>query len=260
MNHTPPIFLSEGKDSTAFYSLKKPDKLVVFVHGFQGTSIGTWNNFSKLTTEDQDFSTTDILYYGYDSLNGQAYDQSLEFLKFLNRYSTPDTQKLTLHSPGKYKKIIIVAHSLGALVVRYALLDAIKDSYPWRNLCKLVLFAPAHNGARIQNLVMMSLPSFTKVIGGIAMFFKPILHDLSIGSPAIEDIRKQTDYYKNSPEHNLLSALTIHAHGDLVVQNSSYCFDEKHPKSPVRESSHMKVCKPKEDQYTLPFEILKTLI
>ena len=76
MQHSPPVFLPEGKSSTAFYSLSGPKRLVVFVHGFSGVSLGTWNNFAAIMQSDSSFADCDLLFYGYDSLKGQAYAHS----------------------------------------------------------------------------------------------------------------------------------------------------------------------------------------
>src|SRR5713226_7104842 len=50
----------------------------------------------------------------------------------------------------QYGSVVVVAHSLGAVVARQALLDLDEDRNPkWLNKISLVLFAPAHMGADV---------------------------------------------------------------------------------------------------------------
>lgn len=260
MAHNPPKFLREGKNSTAWYCTTDPESLIVFVHGFKGLAVETWNDFPYFIKNRPAFANSDILFYGYDSLDGQAHDQAMDLLKFLQKYSTPPTS-FREQQPTPYKKIILVAHSLGAVVARFALLGAIKQQKPWRNQCKLVLFAPAHNGARVQRLMMLSLPGFYKVIGGLFMFKKPILDDLDPASQALKKLASDTLKYQQTAEEALLTALVMEAYGDKIVHNGLFCFDQYHADSPIKRKSHTDVCKPiQKKQYLLPVHTIESLL
>lgn len=257
MYHSPPGFLAEGKNSIAYYSIDKPKTLIVFVHGFKGVSIATWDDFASLLIVDPAFSNCDVLFYGYESLKGQAFDQSQELLKFINKNQKPSSP-FRKENPDHYNKIIIAAHSLGAIVSRYCLLEAISSNFQWRHICKLVLFAPAHNGARVQNLVMASIPGFFKVFGGLTLFLLPIVDDLKPDSQTITILKQTTNHYRGTAEERLLSAMVVHAFGDKVVHNAPFCFDISSPDSPVREQSHMSICKPSSStRYLIPLDLIK---
>lgn len=257
MYHYPLIYLSQGKNSTALYSYKKPKSLVIFVHGFSGDAISTWDNFETLIRNSEHFGEVDILFYGYESLKGQIYDQALEFFRFLDDNVSSNNLPMRGLALPPYQKIVIVAHSQGAIVARYGLLEAIKRRCAWRFMCKLLLFAPAHSGARIQQLVMLSIPSFYKIIGGLGLYFTPVLDDLRPESATIQELNKITSSYCGTKEEPLLTASVVHAYGDKVVHNIPFCYDLADDHSPVHKKSHTSICKPYTPDYTIPFEILK---
>ncbi len=257
MFHAPAAYLYEGKNSTAYYCLKDPEALVIFVHGFKGTSLETWDDFSSLLIEHPSFANCDLFFYGYESIKGQAFDQGQELLRFINNNHKPKSP-FRNRNPKMYSKIVIAAHSLGAIVARFAILGSIEQNYDWRKMCKLVLFAPAHNGARIQSLIMDSLDGFYKVIGGITMFFLPIIDDLKPDSAALHRLRTETEDYRGGPEHMLLNASVLHVFGDRIVHNAPFCFDVFVKESPIRNHSHKSICKPMLiNNYLLPIEIIR---
>ncbi len=255
MLHLPPVFLPDGKNSTAYYCAAPPKSLVIFVHGFKGASLTTWNDFPAILSKQNSFANSDLLFYGYESLKAQAFDQAMGFFKFLKKNcNPPDLEERT--APTEYNKIVIVAHSLGAVVCRYALLEAINQDCGWRSKCKLVLFAPAHNGARLQNLVMLGIPGFYKAVGSIVMGFWPVIDDLRPESPVITRLQKETMTYQGTQEEQLLKASVLHAKGDKVVHNLPFCFDKFCEESPVPQKSHTSICKPVNNSYLSPISIV----
>ncbi|PSK91237.1 hypothetical protein [Taibaiella chishuiensis] len=259
MYHYPIEFIPEGKNSAAYYSADPPKNLVVFVHGFRGASVETWNDFANALPLTPGFCRSDIIYYGYDSMEGQAFDQAADFLAFLDRHSTPRSA-LRPDNPPVYEKIIICAHSLGSIVARFALLESIKAGFAWRKQCKLVLFAPAHNGARVQSLLMLSLPGFYKVLGSLLMYNRPVIDDLRPGSPALVKLESETQKYRDTGEAPILSAQVLHAFGDKVVHNAPFCYDTFCTGNPVRGRSHVSICKPEMGIYDTPIQIIEALL
>jgi pimeloyl-ACP methyl ester carboxylesterase len=259
MYHSPPEFLTLGKGSTAFFAIDRPDTLIVFVHGFNGRAVATWDACSSILPEDIAFEKCDVLYYGYESLDGQVSDQGRDFYQFLNHYANP-RRPAGFTAVNAYQKILVVAHSLGAIVARLGLLEAVDNGDAWRQHCRLLLFAPAHNGARIQNLVLLSLPSLYKILGGLALFMKPVLDDLKPGSPALNALQLRTNACRHTADEIVLRAGVAEARGDKVVHNGKFCFDHYITPTAIDDQSHISVCKPKQQHYTLPVELIKESI
>jgi alpha-beta hydrolase superfamily lysophospholipase len=65
-----------------------------------------------------------------------------------------------------YENAFMVAHSLGAIVSRRALLNASRENAFWTDKVGVILFAPAHMGAHILGLVMEALMGIP-IVGGI---------------------------------------------------------------------------------------------
>lgn len=248
--HYLPEFLEEGINSTRYLSrTKNPGTLVVFIHGFSGVSLETWMSFPDMLRNEPYLSGSDLYFYGYDSLKGQVFDQSRELYAFLKRYC--DRRKTI-----PYEKILLVAHSLGAVITRYALISAIGDGMSWAPQCRLLLFAPAHSGTRVVKLVQDCLPGMLKIMAAAALYIIPVVDDLRPGSVALKTLERETLRYKKSSEGAMLSALVIQAYGDKVVHNHQFCYDRFLDVSPVRGYSHTTVCKPAKPYYMLPIQEL----
>src|SRR4051812_2311135 len=88
-NHTTSVEIKHGVNSEGFFSFDEARTLIVFVHGFGGKALGTWNNFPILMINDDAFKKCDIIYYGYDTFQGQTGDHSAELYAFMNLAITP---------------------------------------------------------------------------------------------------------------------------------------------------------------------------
>jgi len=259
MNHTPPIFLTEGVHSTAFLTIHPPKILVVFVHGFNGKSVETWGKFPELIRNNSDFINADVVFYGYESLKAQANNSALRFYNSLLKFTDNSPNEWGIHrdfvkQDFKYSKILIVAHSLGAIVVRRALLLAQSETKNWLKNCEMVLFAPAHRGARIQKLVTESLPAIGKILSGLGFITIPILDDLKPDSLTIQNlIQDSLNLLKNKQGDFTIATQIIWANKEIVVHNEQFCNDPV----PVLidNKSHSSVCKPDED-YLTPYQIV----
>lgn len=265
MSHTSPVFIRQGKNSNVYFSFEKPKNLVIFVHGFNGHATDTWNNFPKLIRENNDFNQSDIIFYGYDSLKGQVNNMGLSFYRALIQFieNSPNSlgyKREVIDYCFKYNNIIIVGHSLGALVIRKALLFAKKDNKNWLNLTKMILFAPAHKGARIQNLISNSLPFIGQLIANFGYFFYPVLNDLAPNSNTISNILSQTNNYINANDGDFtISHQVIWADNELIVVNEEFTDIEPTPISFEKGTNHMEVCKPNID-FIDPYHIVAQAI
>src|SRR5690348_8183696 len=157
--HSETVELIKDKDIHAFFANGEADCLVIFVHGYNGEAIDTWNKFPEMLRKNESFTRADLLFYGYPSLKYHASDHAGMFLNFLDTEMGHNASRSNLRRcaaekklPSReYKKIIILAHSLGAVVIREALLRA-KDK-SWIDKVSIGLYAPAHIHATVTQLI-----------------------------------------------------------------------------------------------------------
>ncbi|WP_026994885.1 alpha/beta hydrolase [Flectobacillus major] len=259
MSHTPPIFTQYGKNSSAFLTLDTPNSLVIFVHGFNGEATGTWDEFPDLIRKNNDFRNSDVIFYGYDSLKGQANNNAITLYSLLTFVCENSPNRLGyrrghVSDDFKYRRIVVVAHSLGAVIVRRALLNAKTENKPWLANCRMVLFAPAHKGARIQKLVTESLPTVGRILAGLGFIAIPVLDDLQPTSQTILNLIADTQSYLNQNKGQFTIAhKVVWANDEIVVHNEPFCSDPV--AILINNKSHTSVCKPKAD-YLDPYQIV----
>lgn len=252
-------------------SEKPEEKLLIFVHGFGGDPLNTWSKFHDYLTADSDVKGTDLLFYHYDSKKTQAYvsgmlfDELLEkiliqpnfFASYLyndedqNRYKRPDT--------FKYKKIFIVAHSFGAIVTRKAMVFGNSKKRSWCKISKMMLFAPAHNGAKAI-LPIQQMLSIIPFYIGYKRYKTPTLDDVDLSSPncKLAELKEETNKIQMTTAGDYTIAhSTVFSLRDNVVNNDSYLKDT----AAVVEfyKDHGKVCKPSDD-YRSPYEEVKKFL
>jgi hypothetical protein len=124
---------------------------VVFVHGFLGDSVGTWEQFQvkidQISTSLKWWSTCDLFFFGYPSADqriGLSASQLLGFLRQIipepnpllffpgetARTFTPDLDisSFALRASSPYTALVLVGHSQGAVVIRQAILDSVDSA------------------------------------------------------------------------------------------------------------------------------------
>ena len=209
---------------------------------------------------DTELEYADIVFYGYDSTKEQANNNAVRFYKLLKAINEEGFDSVTNNNRQfgliSYSNIILVAHSLGSIVVRRSLLLAKGEKMNWLEKCKMVLFAPAHRGSRVQNIALKVLPKWGKIIAGMGLLKFPVVEDLMPESQTIKNLIKDTKEYLDKNDGDFSIAHTVvWAANEIVVHNEVFCSD------PVAEimddKDHISVCKPNVPDYANPFEIVK---
>lgn len=288
MSYSPRLRLQKGENSVLFLSSKPADLGIVFIHGFGGNATSTWRGFEDLSSTLKGW---DVFFYGYSSWAGQANSHAEEFRRFISGlFRQPQATHSELRR--RYRHILIVAHSLGAVVTRRALLNAglLEESY--LDKVSFVLFAPAHRGGT------EIVQTYPKALDALSRFldFSPgdvvagtvgslgevsvakclrdmVTNSLTLGqleSDTLEQYRavKQDDP-RAIPRH-LVARKVVFGHGEDIVDANRFCFDpvaEFYP-TPVKDGffnglkaryvpgyDHLAVCKPV-DSYMLPLSIV----
>jgi pimeloyl-ACP methyl ester carboxylesterase len=247
-----------GDESSVRWAIQPVGRAVVFVHGFGGQAEATWDEFSTLLPLQPQCAGRDLLFYGYDSLTKQAPVSAAQFLEFLQALATDPYQQIiqpTLKDARRanpsfqYQGITLVAHSLGAIIVREALIQAAMDTPPaaWVARTALVLFAPAHTGAAILPLAEEAINAFPARFGSLAKSgakaFAQVLSDLEPGSDALKKLEKDTDLLLQKDGFGALKAkVVVMGDKDRIVKAVRFCADPG-PKI-VAGMGHIGVCKP----------------
>lgn len=251
---------------------------IVFVHGWGGSAGGSWGDFSMTFGEVANEFSADAFILDYPSRSHQVPFCAAKLREFLIDLVQNPTGQIVNPSipPGgeprsgnsKYRKIVIVAHSMGAVISRRALLDIERDNlagFRDQDYAKIALlfFAPAHSGSKIPIMIANGLgldflPG-AKLLGSLLQLRMPSLADLAEGSQALEqlanhctEIRMEREARNASSTH--LRAQVVHAQNDRVVVQAQ--FDRDSPFKPEMHQNHRTICKPN-SEYATPIEELR---
>jgi len=161
--------LAPGRKSQAYWARQPARKLVLFVHGWNGTAVESWGGFSSMLPNQPEnypkFMGVDLLFYGYDGLNLRVATSAFALRGLMERLMSAPRELIQQSAPSlpqrddgfEYDRLVVVAHSFGAIVSRQALLDAHRLGHTWPSRTRLVLFAPAHKGATISRFASAAL-------------------------------------------------------------------------------------------------------
>jgi pimeloyl-ACP methyl ester carboxylesterase len=252
-HYLPCVLPAVGSSTTAQWAVKPGGKAVIFVHGFNGKSLGSWVDFPRLLPREAKCEEYDVIFYGYDGLYTQATTSAVLLSDFLDQlFADPlSVINATINPQSKraagfrYDSVVLVAHSLGSVVCRMALLNAHKGGKPWVNYTRLVLFAPAHMGARVKDLALNALTGIHWVgalLTNLTMFKLQALDGLSDGSPMISNLLAETNSAIAQGATALKAHKVIWAEKENIVSNQNFAQDP--PPKIYRGKGHMDVCKP----------------
>ncbi|MGN8055999.1 esterase/lipase family protein [Pedobacter sp. 22163] len=230
------------------WALEPIHKAVVFIHGFNGSSLETFGSFNDEFRTREEYKGRDVYFFGYDSLFDQISNSALNFLKFLRRIhdDLPEVVKesgLGVKREEPYSEIVIVCHSLGAVVTRVALNEGSRSNAVFLDKCRLVLFAPAHQGA-MKVLGNFGFPGSFAVLGPALRYFVVTFDQLIDRNIIITDMEsKCRDLINNGRTTFTIAEKVIWASPDRVVVNKTF-LDDPEPVVFPGNVGHVKVCKP----------------
>jgi alpha-beta hydrolase superfamily lysophospholipase len=244
------------RDVQVLFAVQPNHKALLFIHGFNGNAIKTWSDFHELLPECSTCSGHDVYFYGYDGLRAEMNSSAAIFRVFLHRLFEETKKLLTTNLPRsaqrqdnfEYDELVIVAHSLGAVISRRALLDATKEHSDWVARTKLVLYAPAHKGAYVADLAVESVSSFwfLKLFAAGVRFKSPLIDELRKESPMLKKLLEDTQAATKDPANrHLVAKRVILAEYDNIVTNEA--FGDDPPPYSIPDTTHTTVCKPTRD-------------
>lgn len=223
--------------------------------------MGTWDLFPNLLQEQSSTKGNDIFFYGYESLRQRAAYSAAELRDWLQDIFSQRTAEfvnslLPPQAPRRpadfgYERVIISAHSMGAVVVRRALLDLAREQNLLFDQVRLIFFAPAHMGGDIIQLASVALGVLRlPLISPILKLAWPSLRDLEPGSGTLSQLREHTidaieqARAKRTPARHLIAETVIHGQKDKIVIQNPFCDDPSLKRA--HGKGHMEICKPRE--------------
>lgn len=266
------IFQSElsnfGRGSKVMWSSNPSGHALVFVHGFGGKATATWSSFPSLLPREPNLAGWDLFFFGYDGVNSDVTACASDLTKLLDElgrspldvYRQSDALPTSHRQhPSSYTRIVLVGHSLGAVVCRRAMLDGYNRPTPakWAPITELFLFAPAHNGAKIVELVKATFPPIYALLSAaqLAGLFI-VLRDLEGGSMTLTTLQAELkNKFGTGTAPNLRALHTAIARNDRVVTNMVYQPDCA-PVEVMGTHTHVSVCKPHPKSFPDPVNLL----
>ena len=264
-----------GVNTCVWWAHNPKGKALVFVHGFAGQALATWSGFPSRLCGAPECEGWDIFFFGYDGRHTEAASSATLLGRLLDAMTSSPTNvfnesgvslKTSRAHPRTYGRIVLVAHSLGAVVSRRAMLDgyARKPLAEWARNVELFLFAPAHLGAHIALLVREIFGPLAGGLVAIAQALKKyrFLRDLDATLGKAGSLERfhtlLHDTYKDtSPNAANLSAIgLVWKLNDTIVTNDRLPPDPAiDPKNVLADCTHSTVCKPT-DSFEQPFSLL----
>jgi len=238
--------LPYGRSSYVYLSLKPIGTILIFVHGFGGSSGKTWRRFPELIIGNDACAGCDIVFYGYESMRTRSRFNAIALFEFLDQVCTNPSPVLNpVSSPQsqrprdfEFNRVVLISHSLGGLISRQALLEACNHKRDWLSRIGLVMFAPAHLGADVFKLANAAFP----VIGAILSFRWQSLLDLDPGGDTVARLQKDTAAQISNGKDSLIAKKVVLGDRDNIVTPNSFLSDPS-PKV-LRGKDHFEVCKP----------------
>ena len=220
-----------------------------------------------MTDDFHQLKGTDILFYGYESVTKQVWTNMGRLLDLLDLIGTNPSETVvnpTLKTEWhrdkhfSYDHIILVGHSLGGVLCREALLKAYrKPNRPdWLKKVSLILFAPAHMGARLAHLVKeVKFPYLPLgAVYGLVRLYAQVLGDIEENCEHLKELRQETrKCLEDDPLAPLKAACVVHGSDDRVVVLSDFIHDEETKRKDGK--GHISVCKPL-PSYEDPFSLV----
>ena len=263
-----------GKQETfAVWSRRPAKKAILFVHGYSGAALTTWSEFHHLLPDTPGLEGHDLIFFGYDGLFSTTAASATLFYQFLDHLFRKPARVINPSLPARaarpdnfaYDHITLAAHSLGAVLTRWALLFAHQNKRPWVAKTSMVLYAPAHMGARIERLAMEvsagggSLGNLLRVIGVVSKFKSPLIEELKEGSAELQALLDQTKVaLEEGAAPYLVAKRVVIADRETVVKNLRFA-DDPWPPETYAATSHTSVCKPRRD-FSHPLDVLRTAL
>jgi pimeloyl-ACP methyl ester carboxylesterase len=267
-----PMPLSHRIFKYAQFAVVPAKRLIVFVHGYRGSARHTWGEFATNPPSDKWWRESDLIFAEYNWYSSSVPSLADDLLRAIEEHfptvpggwSTHKGSGPRRNSVAKYSELVLVGHSLGGLVIRYAIATAIQKANPTLKSgiapvehpilkATVRLFSPAISGTRIgEKGERTDVPVLASLLH-MALAPSVAYKDLKRGSPSVAFARDVTVRLAPSTAGPLLASI-LWASPDRVVFDTPYITDlvVNH----WRDRTHSSVCKPGND-YPVPYQLVR---
>jgi pimeloyl-ACP methyl ester carboxylesterase len=238
-------------------------KLVIFVHGFKGDSLSTWEHFPEMINR-KEFADCDVIFFGHSGGRRPIVAPVAQLFQLVDEtWSKPFEHPLFPKRRGRqssYEKVVLCGHSLGCVLIRDALLKAADQNKPWSAKSDMILFAPVHNGAS-ELLVLMESFFYT----GIALLQRPTNLVIKFLYPVVEHLRPDSQYLRDlkrrsegriemGPKRAAVAKIIVHGEDDRIIELSARFVADPEPPIFIPGAGHKSVCKPRPRLFEDPYK------
>lgn len=262
--HYLPDVLEFGDRSLAYWSRNPSGRVLLFVHGFGfgRDPEAAWRGFPDRLLQDSRFGGADLLFFGYRGTpNYPPVIHSTELYRLLDRLFSGLPKDLSERLRKSRDALIVrhllmVGHSLGAVVARKALVRAFTETKDWRDTVSLAFFAPAHCGARVVRAYGSALSSisFIPLARAAAEHFLVLPELLAEGSEFLGEFEAEVASLQAATGGEaLVPRFNLFGSTDKVVTIRDFGGDN--PLDVAMGEGHVSVCKPS-SSYSLPFDLV----
>jgi pimeloyl-ACP methyl ester carboxylesterase len=228
-----------------------PTAALIFVHGFGGDSIGTWQHVQELvdvSPYDAILASSDLFFYDYECTRNKiekSADRLNEFVTQILR----DRSSIRANQPP-YQSVHLIGHSAGAVVIRQLMLELVKPSKSsqFRTLLlesNPVLFGSAHSGFQHSMAVMLVLQRVPFLDVAVAVWLLrrgSVYPDLQPDSKVLSSLEEQTKDLWSTAKVPALRPLLAWGKDEQVVNVIDYLRDIRIAYKEDRD--HFSICKP----------------
>lgn len=219
--------LCYGADREHIRQQPENTHLAIFVHGFTGDYLETWGKLPQLLQDDPSLDSYDFLFWGYPTKL---------FFPSETIETVGEHLKTEIKFPQKpYTKIVLIGHSMGGLVIRSFILQALIDGKgdELNNISEVILFGTPNDG--------LSKSSF------IPKIINKQIVDMRVASEFITKLRKYwiNRVFKadiNDDYNRRLPLVTVAGLSDRFVPKDSV--ESFFPNMEVTDGDHISMVKP----------------
>jgi pimeloyl-ACP methyl ester carboxylesterase len=277
--------VSDGPSYALVSDSNSVDTAVVYVHGFLGDAQSTWEelqyNVDRLPKEP--FRDVDLFFYDYPAEDNFVHLSAVNLRGFLSQiFPLPpaallevhfrdldwrlhdDPEVITLRHQRPYSRLVLVGHSLGAVVIRRLVADEAltldSNQVPLSAAllldAELVLMAPAHLGFQPSGkTALLQLLPFSASILRSALFFRAF-SDLQPGCHFLTQLQRETAKMAECfPKSQALQPSILWGETENIVTVGRFDSDSPNAMKYARGKDHVTVCKLTRD-YLTPAEVV----